>query len=407
MYSLTGFNKFYPDQNETQYLVDLMIEYFYLYERIRLDTSSITYRFITPRTGMRYGFEITDTSEGRYLRLRMYVTEFSEVGDIHPYRLENKQGLSGTEGNVWVSISVLSNVTFPLLNKFSYQGMLGFPETSYSTSDDVGTMNVTIRRSGGSNGEAKAMVVTADGTAIQGEDYVSTTQTIVWADGEEGDKLVPINIIADTNTGEVDEDFTLSITKIWGGCVAGDTVADITIVSSQPIGPASLAIIIDNSQSLTSSELTSERSAASSAINALDYDDEVALYTLNGSVTQIQDFTDDKTTALTSLATVTSLIYGTVVMDALYQAATDLTGRGNRRAILIMTDGQGDGTHTQAEVIAYCQANDISIYALGFSDGINTTSLSALATQTDGIFIASPTAAELTTFIGELMDAIT
>jgi len=108
---------------ETDELAKLMVLYFYLYQRIQLDETTISYRFISPRPGCKYGFEVYDTTGGKTVSLRMHVLGFKEVGDIHPYRQEMLQGTSaGESGETWVSIAILPRV-FPVLERYQNEGV--------------------------------------------------------------------------------------------------------------------------------------------------------------------------------------------------------------------------------------------------------------------------------------------
>ena len=58
-------------------------------------------------------------------------------------------------------------------------------------------MSLTITRSGGSQGRIAVKVKTQPGTATADVDYVYANQTLVWEDGETGDKAFEIDTLDD------------------------------------------------------------------------------------------------------------------------------------------------------------------------------------------------------------------
>jgi hypothetical protein len=274
--------------------------------------------------------------------------------------------------------------------------------------DNDGSVAITVTRTGGSDGAVTVDYATQDDTAIAGEDYTAASNTLSWADGEDGAKVLYVTILPDSPSGEEPEDFLVNLSNATGGASIGTDTTTVTITTTEPIGGASLAIVMDRSQSLTLSELEDEKAACIQAINALDSDDEAAFFTLDEDTTLIQDFTTNKTSLINAVNSQNTLVFGTDLMDAIWDAAIALSSRNSRKAILLMTDGQdGSSVHTQAEAIAKANEVQAPVYILGFSDGINVTSLDAIATQTGGQFIPTPSSQELEDFIQDLVDQIT
>jgi len=75
--------------------------------------------------------------------------------------------------------------------------------------EDVGTLSVTVVRTGGSMGSMSVDYSTANGTAIAGQDYTSTSGTLTF-NGGETIKTIQIPITNDSTT-ETDETFTVSL----------------------------------------------------------------------------------------------------------------------------------------------------------------------------------------------------
>lgn len=116
-------------------------------------------------------------------------------------------------------------------------GQLQFALSQYEASESVGTINVVVRRLGGSVGPAFVRYQTAAEntpfSAQEGSDFVAASGTIAWADGEGADKTIPITIVND-NVPEVNERFTISLFDELGAPLAPIDTATITIVNDDP-----------------------------------------------------------------------------------------------------------------------------------------------------------------------------
>ena len=97
---------------------------------------------------------------------------------------------------------------------------------------------VTVRRSAGSQGEGSVVVTTSDGTATAGSDYTATSAVVHFADGEAGDQVVLIPLLADA-LDEPDETVNLTLSDPHG-CVQLGTqqTAVLTILDDDHQQPA-------------------------------------------------------------------------------------------------------------------------------------------------------------------------
>ena len=71
-------------------------------------------------------------------------------------------------------------------------------------------------RSGGSLGAVSIDYATEDGSAVAGDDYVETSGTLTWADGDMEDKVIAIPLV-DDDAEEGAEAFELALTNAGGG----------------------------------------------------------------------------------------------------------------------------------------------------------------------------------------------
>lgn len=88
-------------------------------------------------------------------------------------------------------------------------GNVQFSVGSIQVHEDLGVLNVTVLRQGGSIGPLTVDFATADGTAIAGQDYTSASGTLSFSDGETS-KSFQIPILADAAT-ESHETFTVML----------------------------------------------------------------------------------------------------------------------------------------------------------------------------------------------------
>ena len=88
-------------------------------------------------------------------------------------------------------------------------GNVQFSVSSIQVIEDIGVLSVTVLRTGGASGTLTVDYSTADGTAIAGQDYTSTSGTLTFNGGETSKTiLIPI---ADDATTEPDEVFTVAL----------------------------------------------------------------------------------------------------------------------------------------------------------------------------------------------------
>lgn len=108
------------------------------------------------------------------------------------------------------------------------RGRVQFSSTGYSVDGASPSASVTLVRSGGSYGAASVKIDTYNGTAIAGEDYTDLHQTVIWADGDDGSKVVNITLIADA-ADEPDETVNLTLSGPVGVTLGEPAVATLLI----------------------------------------------------------------------------------------------------------------------------------------------------------------------------------
>jgi Calx-beta domain len=115
-------------------------------------------------------------------------------------------------------------------------GVLELEATEYTVDESSQTVNFTVTRTGGTNGEVSVEISTADATATAGNDYGAMTTTATFPDGDSGSKSGNV-IIFDDNDHEPDETISLTLSAVTGGASIGTrSSAVITIVDDDPLG---------------------------------------------------------------------------------------------------------------------------------------------------------------------------
>lgn len=134
--------------------------------------------------------------------------------------------------------------------------------------------------------------------------------------------------------------------------------------------PVSIAIVYDVSDSMEERLVRAFR-ALDKFIGTSHGDDDFCLIAFNNKVRLVRDFTTSNSEILASLTFVKSKGW-TALYDAAYLAAEKLEhGRHQKKAMLIISDGQDNGSrYTYKELRNRLKESDVQIYALGITDPV-------------------------------------
>ncbi|MEM1204767.1 MAG: Calx-beta domain-containing protein, partial [Acidobacteriota bacterium] len=91
-----------------------------------------------------------------------------------------------------------------------------------------GPITLVVRREGGSDGEVSVRWSTTAGSAVAGEDFSTSSGTLRWAEGEDGDQTIQIPVV-DDDRPEATETFTVRLSSTTGGAGLGTSVARVTV----------------------------------------------------------------------------------------------------------------------------------------------------------------------------------
>jgi uncharacterized delta-60 repeat protein len=120
----------------------------------------------------------------------------------------------------------------------SYPGRIGLTNTMESVVEETATsVTYTVRRTGGKTGDVSVDYATVAGSAQPGSDFVATSGTLTWNDGDADDKTIEIELTDDPDP-EAHESFLLSLTSPTGGAVLAASEATTVIRNAE--GPGTL-----------------------------------------------------------------------------------------------------------------------------------------------------------------------
>jgi hypothetical protein len=103
----------------------------------------------------------------------------------------------------------------------SNHGTLQLTAATETVAENAGTVTITVTRTDGSDGDISIDYATSDDTATAGSDYLATSDTLDWTDGDSADKTFDVDIIDDSSE-EDDETFIVSLGNPTGGAELGE-----------------------------------------------------------------------------------------------------------------------------------------------------------------------------------------
>jgi uncharacterized protein (TIGR03437 family) len=270
-------------------------------------------------------------------------------------------------------------------------------EISYTATVNVSaTVEVTVTYSGQTATTTRTVAACGSGSTTG---LTATINQVITTTCPNNKVIVSVTNAAGAVTGLTAANFTLK----ENGVIRAVTVNTVTSGSS---GPLSLAIVIDLSGSLSSTDLANEKTAAKALIAQMGASDLMAIYSFSDDVNLRQDFTTDKTRLN---AAVDALPGGgnTALYKAIQTAANGLAARAGRKALVLMTDGEDTmGGVSIDQAIAAAKSAGTPVFPVGFGSA-NTTILTRLATETGGFYSPSATSADLQRILVQIGQVIT
>ena len=152
-------------------------------------------------------------------------------------------------------------------------GSVQFTASPLQVIEDVGTLSVTVVRTGGTTGTLSVDYSTSDGTAIAGQDYTSASGTLTFTGGETS-KTIQIPIADDAIT-ETDETFTLRLSHNSDIAALGAPATLVVTVQDHDTVPTirvdGVNVVEGNAGNTTDALFTISLSAATGRAVSVDF----------------------------------------------------------------------------------------------------------------------------------------
>ncbi|HEY0802275.1 MAG TPA: cellulase family glycosylhydrolase, partial [Steroidobacteraceae bacterium] len=110
-------------------------------------------------------------------------------------------------------------------------GTVGLAASSYTVAQAVGTLAVSVNRSGGSSGAATVHYATSDGTATGGVNYTPASGTLSWSSGDASAKNFSI-AIANTPAFSGTKTLTVTLSSATGAALGTPTSSTASITGT-------------------------------------------------------------------------------------------------------------------------------------------------------------------------------
>ncbi|SEH08479.1 PKD domain-containing protein [Candidatus Venteria ishoeyi] len=111
-------------------------------------------------------------------------------------------------------------------------GTLQFAASTYSILENAQEVNIIVSREGGNDYAAAVDYRIEAGSAIAGKDYLDTSGTLNWTDGEEAYQTITVHIL-DNSELDTDKTLTLRLDNVTGAALAEPSVVVLTIQDNE------------------------------------------------------------------------------------------------------------------------------------------------------------------------------
>lgn len=292
---------------------------------------------------------------------------------------------------------------------------------------DSTTANLTTAESNSDNqGSTKFVVQRSTGLTL----YAAKTLDETYSDDlpdttDDSGGAVGVSSSTDLGDGAGDSDTTVippldvsdeaSVDTETAPAVEGETPVVITPLNTNNIGNAqvnpstAVVLAIDTSDSMWGQPLQGVKDATNNFLTTLAENIPVAVVTFSNRAEIAQEFTTDKASIS---ETITSLRTGGVT--ALYDgsmAAVELASQADaeNKVVILLSDGGeygGQSAAAREDALNLAQAENVTVFTIGFGFGADRSFLEELATNTNGDIYEANDNEQLATLYEELASGI-
>jgi uncharacterized delta-60 repeat protein len=268
-------------------------------------------------------------------------------------------------------------------------GTLRFTVATRDVSEAAATVQIDVERFGGSLGEVTVAYATADGTALAGGDYTTTSGTLTWIDGARDTRSFSVPIVNDT-AREGDETFVLTLSNPTGGAVLGTPSTETVTITNDDAANGLLGFSVSNASVTegTDVDLTVTRTAGSYGAVDVNY------YTSNSSATAPDDYAEATGTLSWSDGDTSSRLVTVTTVD-------DETDEPAELFYVVLSEPTGGADIGTGSVLVTLEDNDtgppgtLRVLTATASVGEANTQMSVTVTRTGGA--SGPASVDFTT----------
>ena len=106
----------------------------------------------------------------------------------------------------------LTNALLTIINNNFAPGHISFTATNYSTNETSGVATISVSRLGGVTGTIKVVLLTSDGSAVNGPDYTTTSNVLTWNNKNSGSPITQTITIPIFHNALVTSNRTVNLT---------------------------------------------------------------------------------------------------------------------------------------------------------------------------------------------------
>ncbi|MDO9495288.1 MAG: Calx-beta domain-containing protein [Nocardioides sp.] len=205
---------------------------------------------------------------------------------------------------------------------------MSFTSATYSVGEGMGSLAISVRRTGASAGAVTIGYATSDGSATAGADYQAASGEIVFMPDEPATQSFDVPVVDDAVV-EADETVLLSLTSVNGGTLGDPDTATLTIQDDDTKAQLRLS-----ASTFTVSESAGYVPVTVQRTNDTSTSVSVAYATSDGSAVAGSDYTPDVGTVSFS-AGETSKTFNVLIAD-------DAQPEGNEGFHVTLSDPQGN-----------------------------------------------------------------
>lgn len=110
---------------------------------------------------------------------------------------------------------------------------IAFSSATYGGAENDGSVSLTVSRTGSGVGGASVDFTTGDGSATSGNDYLLTSGTLTWSDGDTTDKTISVSLQDDSDV-EGSENFTVTLSNPAGATIGAIASTTVTLSDVEP-----------------------------------------------------------------------------------------------------------------------------------------------------------------------------